>query len=212
MPKNKEAFVETPPEQGGPARPQRLSLRLTDQGTIDWDSASERQKQLFAESVSKDPDALEMIGLAAGGGEGESPELGGGSYVKPEHVRMALDGYAKVTAFLIPKYVARRSKGKLVISPEIASEAFRFTEEQKDSLSPDGAAWANEAIPESWRQWFFENVGPGLKFFGLLFMVTMQQTQHAIEIAKKSQPNTSMAVDVQPVATGGTNGHAEAGL
>lgn len=200
MPKDRDAFVEHPPEEGRPRRVQRISLKVTEEGTIDWDSASDSQKEQFATLVANDPTALEMIGLKAGDGEPE-----GGFHVKPEHVGMFLDGYAKVQRFLIPKIIERKSKGVVRITPGMAAAAFNFTDEQKEELGPDGAAWANETIPESWRQWLMENVGPGVKFFGSLFVMTMQQTEAAIKMWKESQGQTiDGTANVQPP----TNGHA----
>lgn len=201
MPKDREAFVENPAPEVGPRRSSRLSLKISEEGNIDWDSISERQKSQFAELVANDATALEMIGLKAGEGEVGEGDTG---YVKPQHVEMFLDLYVKGERLLIPKIIKTKSKGMIVIPPAMAAEAFNFSAEQKAEMCPSGAEWANATIPESWLKWLTENIGPGVKFFGLLTMHTMQQTESVVEMWKKAQGSPPGAT-VQPP----TNGQAQ---
>jgi hypothetical protein len=179
-----EAFVERPLEDVS-QKTTRLSLRLTPEGIIDWSSASEKVKERFAQAVSNDPDALEMIGLAAGGGEGEGVAPVNPLEIQPEHVKMAIDMYATAEQFLIPKLIAAKSKGQVKISPEIAAACFTFSDDTKEKMAGPGAKWANESFPEWLKKFIFE-MGPGAQFFGLLALCTVSQTKAALKATIES--------------------------
>jgi Holliday junction resolvase len=174
MPKNQDAFVEN--EQVEVNRPRRLSLKLDEEGHIDWSSTSAKVKEQFADVVANDPEALETIGLAAGATEVENP-----LEVTVEHVKDFLDAYVWIEQFAIPKFIAVKTKGKLVIPDDISAQAFTISPEAKDKLAPSGAQWANENIPEWMRKWLLL-IGPGAQFFGGLALITMTQTKTALRM------------------------------
>ena len=184
-----DAFVEQPVAQEnepGSSRSGRISIRFDSEGQIDWNSMSESQKQRFAQVVSNDPTALEMIaGSMDDDGEGVS-EIP--FQVTENHVKMFLDLYAMGERFAIPAFLRVKSKGMVKIPPQIAAEVFQFSDEQKDSLAPSGAQWANENIPE-WIRKYITEVGPGAQFFGGLAMITYAQTKAVLDKWKELNPS-----------------------
>ena len=201
--KPSEAFVERPQSETdrGAGRPQRLSLRLTDEGTVDWEQVSESQKEKFYNAVLNDPDALERIATAVGG---DAIEVEDPLAVKPKHIGYFLDGFAWLERQVLPKYIAKKSNNQVIITPEIAHQAFSFTDEQKQEMGPDGAAFANESImphlPEWLREWLLK-VGPGTKFFGALIACGLEQTKAAVKLAVQTNPQPVQQQNPNPVDT-----------
>lgn len=183
-----DSFVERPQEEQSGSKARRISLRVTDEGKIDWSQVSDKQKESFVEAVTNDPDALEMIGAAVGG-DGEAKLAGP---VTVEHVKTALDWYAKGEAWAIPLLIKKKSKGLIVIPPDVANAAYQFQEETKSVLAPDGAQFINEEIipnlPEWLKKFIFE-VGPGAKFLGGIALHSIMSTMQLIEYIK-TMPKT----------------------
>lgn len=186
-----DAFVERGGESA-PSRPRRITLRIAESGNIDWENTSDKQKQAFAEIVSQDPDALEMIGLASGGDSPADPLA-----VTPEHVGMFLDLFAVAETYMIPLVIAKQSKGIIRITKEQASAVYSFTPEQKKTLGGPGAEWANQNFPE-WLRKFLLEMGPGAQFFGGLAMISYAQTKQLIENWKESH-DFHKSSETQPI-------------
>lgn len=196
-----ESFVENPAVAESTTKPQRISLRVSEDGSIDWDSASQKTKDLFSSVVSQDPTALEMIGLAAGGAGAELPE----GYVTPEQMRDFLNGYSWLVRYLAPVVVEKKSHGLIRCNKMVAEQTFRFSDNQLDMLAPNGAEWVNNSMPEWMRKFIFETVGPGAKFFGGLAFITYGQIQAYATACVKLNPPAG-AENTMPSAVS-PNGH-----
>lgn len=174
----------------------RIVLPLNDEGGVDWVAIRPKTRDKFINLVSKDPMALEAIGLKTAEVTQEENALA----VTESHVKYFLEGYATIERLIIPKLIAQRTKGQVVLSSAIVDTCFNFTDEQKNELAPSGAQWANEALPESIRK-FLLQIGPGAKFFGLLGLISYNQMRTALILYHNETQKTT--------APNGANGHAE---
>ena len=200
-----DSFVERPQEETQ-SKARRISLRVDEDGAIDWSQSTEQQKEAFFAAVANDPETLEKVAASIG----EDGEIKAGP-VTEDHVKTALTYYAKGEALLIPYIIKKKSKGLIKVDSKLAEKVFSFEPEELDAMAPDGAQFANEEIipnlPEWLSKWIFE-LGPGEKFLGALVFHTFAKTT-ALLNHLKTQPQTIEGND-QPVteAAGGTNGGA----
>lgn len=205
--KAEDSFVERPQEETQ-SKARRISLRVDEDGAIDWSQSTEQQKEAFFAAVASDPETLEKVAASIG----DEGEIKAGP-VTEDHVKTALTYYAKGEAILIPYIIKRKSKGLIKVDPELANKVFAFAPEEFDTMAPDGAQFANEEIipnlPEWLSKWIFE-LGPGEKFLGALFFHTFAKTT-ALLNHLKTQPQT-VEGNFQPVqeAASGTNGSGAA--
>lgn len=183
--KPSEAFVERPQEETQGRRGRRISLKLDENGAIDWSQLSDDQKDQFFSTITNDPDVLEKI--AASFGDGDEGDGATGGPVSVDEVKMALTLYAQGEAWLIPAYIKKQSKGLVKIPPEVAQQIFQFSPETLDKMAPDGAQFANETlipILPDWLKDLLLNIGPGAKFFGALAMHTILCTNQLLAYIK----------------------------
>lgn len=188
-----DAFVEAEMAETTAKRGKRISLVVGDDGRIDWDRVRPQNKEAFVSAMEGDQHTLDVLGL--------EPRKQAGPVelqITEEHIKTFIDLYAVGERLIVPRVIKYQTKGKVVIAPELASRVFVFTEQQKDSLAPSGAQWANDALPLWVKEWIAK-IGPGAQFFGSLAMITAAQTQIVMqEWAKSQQPKQE-----QPI-----NGHA----
>jgi hypothetical protein len=202
-----ESFVERPQEETQ-SKARRISLRVDEDGAIDWSQSTEQQKEAFFEAISKDPDTLEKVAASLG----EDGEIQVGP-VTEDHVKTALTYYAKGEALLIPYIIKKKSKGLIKVDPEFANKVFAFEPEELNEMAPDGAQFANEEViphlPEWMSNWITE-LGPGEKFLGALVFHTFAKTT-ALLNHLKTQPQT-VEGNAQPTTetASGTNGSGAA--
>jgi hypothetical protein len=172
----------------------RISLKLDGDGQIKWDDVSEEQKADLIAGLLTDSDAqtaFKEVGSTVESSESIPTEF------NSEHIGMALDLFSMLERIVMPTIIKYKTKGAIKIPPEIASEAFRFTDDQKQKLGPSGAQLANQYISQEWKDKILK-VGPGAEFGFFLFMCVKQQTETAIELYKKNQPtDTSFKPQVE---------------
>ena len=203
MPRIREDVPENSSEAiaDSSARIPSLHFKLTPQGTIDWEKASPKMKERIANALATDPEAKNLMGMKADAIQAVDDAL----RINESEVKDFIEGYAFVTAQVIPRIVAIRSKGRIVIPPDVAAIAFTFDEKTKDEAAPAGAEWANEHLPEGVKR-FIKSIGPGAKFFGALMAGTYAQTKAALQIMESRAmhaPNGANGHAVTPIATGG---------
>jgi hypothetical protein len=193
-----DAFVERPQQDSTP-RTHRISLRVDDDGHIDWSNVTDQQKESFVKAVTNDADAMEMLGNAIGGDE--EPIQSG--IVTVEHVKTGLEMYSKLEAWAIKTIIKKKSRGLIIIPPEVAEAAYKFPEETKTLLAPDGAQAINEtvipALPE-WLQELLLEAGPGARFLGGLAIHSVMSTMQIIQYIK-TMPRIIDNVDHDPNVT-----------
>lgn len=178
-----DSFVErATSDTAGKTTSGRISLRMSDDGLVDWENTPDKTKSRLRELLSSDPNLLEMVGEALGGEEGEGVVLPG--QVTEKHIHMFLEAFAAGERFLIPWFIKSRTKGQVKLNPEKVSEVYQFSDEDKALLGPSGAQWANESLPEWIRKWITE-VGPGAQFFGHLAFISYMQTKMLLDDWKK---------------------------
>lgn len=186
--KPSDAFVERPQEETQTSKSRRISLRVDDSGAIDWTGASDEQKEAFYSAVTSDPDTL--LKVAASVEEGGEGEVVGP--VTEDHVKIFLKYYGKAEAFIVPAIIKKKSKGLVKVDPAIAEKTFEFSDEELNSMAPDGAEFANKEIipnlPEWLSKWIFE-LGPGEKFLGAMAFHTWMRTMALMDYLK-TQPQT----------------------
>lgn len=200
-----DSFVERPQEESSGSKSRRISIRVKDDGTIDWSQVSDTQKEAFVNAVTSDPDALEMIGAAVGD-DGEVLPVGP---VTEAHIKTALEWYAKGEAYAIPAFIKQRTRGKIIIPPDVATEAYTFADTTKDTMAPDGAQFFNEEVipnlPEWLKKFIFE-VGPGARFFGALAAHSVVSTMGILNYIKMnySRPTVDDDPDIPTAASATT--------
>ncbi len=185
-----------------PRRNKRLTLPLTEDGRIDWDRARQSSKEAFVEAVRNDPSTLDAMELQA-----RPPSQDGVPQITEEHVKQFMELYALGERIIVPRIISMRTKGAIQIPPPLAARVFQFTDEQKNSLAPPGAQWANESLPLWVKEWIAK-IGPGAQFFGGLAMITIAQTQIVMaEYGKmqmqKKPPNGEATVEDVPLESAG---------
>jgi len=129
-----DAFVRRNIDEA-PNRAERISLKLKDDGLVDWDSHRGDTRDKIIKAFANDPEALKLIGL-------QSPLLPQGQGITEENARAALAGLAQLDAMLIP--FAMKFIFKLQIEPKIAQQAFTFTDPQLTEMAPRAARLANK--------------------------------------------------------------------
>jgi hypothetical protein len=117
------------------SKAERLSLKLKDDGTVDWDSHRGETREKIIKAFANDAETLRMIGLS-------SPLMPDGQGITDENARMALSLLAKANGILIP--MASKMFFRFQIEPQIAAKSFEFTEVQLNEMAPRAARIANK--------------------------------------------------------------------
>jgi hypothetical protein len=131
-------------------RKNTLSIPLTSEGYIDWDSVSEATKEKYEEIIANDPVALESIAASLGGDDGSGDLSDGGSSLEgltEANCGAFLDSVCSIQAitfaWLLPKIklhpflVDQNHKPiPFVVQPDIAVRCFQVTPEQHKELDP----------------------------------------------------------------------------
>ena len=159
----------------------RITLPLTIDGKFDFASMRDGSKKKLVEAIANDPDAFKQFGIGAieVASSTEGP-------IKDEHVALLLTGYEYAERIAIPKYIEKQSKGLVKLSPELAAQAFSFSQQQREKLCPAGAKWLNQILPEKIKDWIAKG-GPGAEFLMGLAFATHEQTKVALTMWKESQ-------------------------
>lgn len=188
--KPEDAFVERPQPETANSRSRRISLRVNEEGSIDWSAATDKQKEDFFNVIATDPDVLEKVASSLGdeseGGAGlEGP-------VTAEHIKKALPYYTKAESHLICMFLDKKSKGLVKLQPSQVEKFYEFSPETVEELAPLGAEALNKDIIPHLPEWlveFFEELGPSAKFFGGLAMHSFISTQELLKWLN-TQPKT----------------------
>lgn len=159
----------------------RLTIKFGEGGEILWDRMTDEQKNLFASTVSNDPTALELIGLAAGQGETIPTNMEGVAElpppppieIKPREVEGALKMISKVSAWALKLGMRRFSN--VDMDPEILSAAFKYDPEVLSDLTEKGTYIANKYAPEILKKYYNE-----ITFISIFAWAISQQCQAAI--------------------------------
>jgi len=196
-----EAFVERPQEETqSQRRGRRISLKLDENGAIDWSQLSDVQKEQFFSTITNDPDVLEKVAASVG----EEGEVSGeGQLCTVEHIKMFLGLYSQAESYVIPAYIRKKSKGLVKIPQDVAAKCFAFDPTTMDKIAPDGAQFVNEQIIPNLPEWlkeFLLEVGPGARFLGALAFHTIICTQQLVAYIR-TMPKTVEAEDSAPSAT-----------
>lgn len=189
-PSRQEAFTRREPIEGA-AKASRLSFKLTEAGTIDWDSMQERTRLQLEGILRSDhraiaisnPQAVTALGL-----------------VQEQHVEGILHLLSYAERFILPQIIERQTGVKL--SPEVKAKALGFTAQEIAELCPSGAATANELLPLGVQQWIVKGSNCG-QFFGGLAMCVMQHA--ALALSMQAQENEQKGITPRK-----PNGTAEA--
>jgi hypothetical protein len=135
--------VDDTPQDSQPSN-KVIKLRLTQDGTIDWDSMPESIKSKFSSAVANDPTALELIGLAAEEVEGEMQ-------ISEEKVKAFLEMQGRAQGFML-KYVMWRTQGRK-LDTDIVLKNMAYKEEQLKEMVPPLTRIANRHIPEWYKKY-----------------------------------------------------------
>lgn len=193
-----EAFVNRAVTDAAPHASigKRLTLKFGEGGEILWDQMSDKQKELFASTVSNDPTALELIGLAAGQGENIPTNTEGVTEllpppplieIKPREVEGALKLISKVSAWALKMGMRRFSNVEM--DPEILKQSFQYDPEILADLTEKGTYVANKYAPEFFKKYYNE-----IMFISLFTGAISSQCQAAIA----AQAMKDMVAKVKP--------------
>ena len=170
-----DGVVDRQQEFSAPSgRKSKIVLKMDENGLILWDEVSDSNKQKFAASVSSDPIALEMIGLAAEGGglaDGSGGLPLGPPPISEKNVAMVLDTLAWVQGLVFTK--------ALKFDSDISKEVCKFTPEEHKDLDEMGARIANKHAPELLKKYQDE-----IFFAGMLAFTMSLQLQRARQMQK----------------------------
>lgn len=162
-----DAFVRRNVDET-PTKAERISLKLKDDGTVDWDSHRGDTRERIVKAFSNDPETLRMIGLS-------SPLLPAGQGVTDENARAALRLLATANGMLIP--VVTKMFFKMKIEPKVATQAFQFTDSQLDEMSPRAARIANKYSSAAMLKYQDE-----IALLGMFGLYLSEQVKTAIEM------------------------------
>jgi hypothetical protein len=185
-----DSFVERPQEETQSSRARRISLRVNEDGAIDWSAASDKQKEDFFNVIAADPDVLEKVASSLGDETEGGLEAGGP--VTAEHIKKVLPYYTKAESHLICLFLDKKSKGLIKLDPAKVEKFYEFSPEAVEELAPLGAESINTDIIPHLPEWlveFFEELGSSAKFFGGLAMHSFISTQELLKWLN-SQPKT----------------------
>lgn len=152
MPKRKSSVAEedsqVAPRLAASDSGPTLTLKLDDDGTVDWGRTKESTKEKFKAILSSDPTALEMVADALKDvGDDEEGEAGETPHITADNVGALIDqinlGCAAGIALLVGKFkkhpILRTPQGqphKLVISPDVLLKTSQLTPQQHEELDP----------------------------------------------------------------------------
>lgn len=192
-PSRPEAFTRREPIEGA-AKASRMSFKLTEAGTIDWDSMQERTRLQLETLLKSDvraiaisnPQAVNSLGL-----------------VTEKHMEGILHLLSYAERYVLPPIIEKQTGVKL--SPQVKAQALTFTPQEIAELCPPGAATANELLPIGVQQWIVKGSNCG-QFFGGLAMCMMQHA--ALALALQAQENERFGVTPAPAPVNKPNGTA----
>jgi hypothetical protein len=129
-----EAFVTRNVDEPE-GRAERISIKLKEDGAVDWDSMRGETREKVVSAFANDPEALRLIGL-------KSTILPTGQGITEENAKAALQALASVDRMLVP--LVLRVTLKVKIEPQVAAQCFAFNEDQLKEMSPRAARLANK--------------------------------------------------------------------
>jgi hypothetical protein len=130
-----EAFVTREVDEPNPSKAERISLKLKDDGLVDWESHRGDTKEKIIKAFANDPEALKLIGL-------QSPLLPDGQGITEENARVALAVIAQIDGFVAGFLL--KQFAKMPLDPQVQARAFTFTEPQMKEMAPRAARVANK--------------------------------------------------------------------
>lgn len=174
-----QPVIATPPEiqQQGDAfvrrdvdepqtKAERISLKLKDDGLIDWESHRGDTKERIVKAFANDAEALRLIGL-------QSPLLPAGQGVTEENATAALNALAALDAMLIP--FAVKIFTKMQIERPVAVKAFTFSDKELKEMAPRAARLANKYSSAAMLKYQDE-----IALLGMFGLYLSQQVQLAV--------------------------------
>lgn len=205
-----QAFVETEAGEQSGARTSsgaRVTLHVGEDAKVDWGRTPDHKLTAFVDALKNDPEGLQALGLQI------SPdgEVSGLPQITEEQVAHVVDAIAYGNSLITPWMVARKTKGRIQISPETARAACKVPETVHAEICPAGARALNAYIPDAWKMWIARMApsADAAKFlFGLYMMVQMQAdtmmkvTLAQIVAAQRAGAPGTAAATVQPKPNG----------
>lgn len=170
-----DAFVPREVAETGP-KVERLSIALAD-GKVNWASMRGETRDRLHAAFKDDPEALAMLGISVPGAQG----------ITDENARAALKALAKADGIIVSFFAGLFFK--LPLDRDIANDAFEFTKEQLDEMSPRAARLANKYSTAAMLKYQDE-----IALLGMFGLYLSQQTQTALmtqamrNLQKKRQP------------------------
>lgn len=194
------AFTRREPSESGPGKTNRVSFKVTEDGTIDWESMQDKPRERLENIFRSDrrviqisnPQAITSLGL-----------------VTEHHIDGILNILSYAERYVLPPIILKQTGVQL--SPQVKAQAFIFSAQEKSELLAPGAATANELLPLSVQQWIVKGSNCG-QFFGGLVMCIMQHASLALSLQAQEderfpkapvKPNGAAETDVfaQPDTT-----------
>jgi hypothetical protein len=186
-----EAFVDrTPVGSVGGNNPvaTRITLPLTETGSIDWSAAKEGTSEQFTQAVLSDPATLEMIGLAAEQTEGPAAiPLSGW---QPQQAGFALDMLGSLEALLFSKISDKFLQFHVDMEP--AQEAFKLDENDHALIDAPAAKLMEKYIPVS-DDWKDE-----VMFLSAYGYILTKQARRAVELQKDKNEREGVVIEAEP--------------
>lgn len=148
-----EAFVEPGSNEDTVVRGKRVSLPLTEDGSIDWDAASEKHKKLFIQAIKADANGiLQNIQEEASGAPAKESGIADATVVAAANVIFGIEAVAFTTIGARAMPILKN------VHPIVAVQACMVTEEEmapvmepakrilKDLLPPEVLEYQDWAV------------------------------------------------------------------
>lgn len=169
-----QSDAPVPLAQEGAKRARKITLKLTDEGRIDWAQVPDASLERLQETAN-DPGWRTVLK-----GDAVAPEAPV-NHIEPRHVHSLLEILGVIERSAFPVVLARKYKIKL--HPKVVDTCFRFTPEQKEQIGEPGATTFN-MLPERARGWIITATCPS-EFATLVGEAIKQQFENALLMQAK---------------------------
>jgi hypothetical protein len=188
-----DAFVTRNTGEDAPvSNKKRLSLPITEDNRIDWDTLRTKTQNEIKDVLRSDPRIREVVGF--------SVRQSDDSMISEENVRVFLGNLNRFNGWVCGQVIKRQTKGALIIDPDILAQAYSFTSEQYSELCPRGARIANKWAPD-WSKKYQDEFFFCLMYLG--YVGEQMKTAVQLQMLRNDSEQKAAQAAAQP------NGHAQ---
>lgn len=134
------AFVESPDDESPRIKAKRITLPISEDGSIDWDNASDKHKKIFIEAIKSDPNGI-LQNIKEEAAEPSGPAIADASVVAAANLILSVEaiGFTTIGARAVP--VLHN------LHPLVAIKACTVTAEEMEPVMEPAKRILAELIP-----------------------------------------------------------------